>query len=86
MIYDLNSDGFISNGDLFNSIQMFVGKNLNDNQIQQLVDRTIIQADKDGDGMLSFEEFADHVKDLKIQEMFSVDMFNLDPKDKDKDK
>lgn len=26
-------------------------------QLQQLVDRTIVQADKDGDGMISFEEF-----------------------------
>ena len=26
-------------------------------QLQQLVDRTILQADKDGDGMISFEEF-----------------------------
>jgi len=86
MIYDINNDGFISNGDLFNSIKMFVGENLTDIQIQQLVDRTIIQADKDCDGMLSFEEFADHVKDLKIQEMFSVDMFNLENKEKEKEK
>lgn len=28
-------------------------------QLQQLVDRTILQADKDGDGMISFEEFKD---------------------------
>ncbi len=86
MIYDLNSDGFISNGDLFKSIKMFVGENLTDIQIQQLVDRTIIQADQDCDGMLSFEEFADHVKNLNIQEMFSINMFNLDNKDKDKEK
>ncbi|ETW32893.1 hypothetical protein PFTANZ_06391 [Plasmodium falciparum Tanzania (2000708)] len=28
-------------------------------KLQQLVDRTILQADKDGDGMISFEEFKD---------------------------
>lgn len=34
--------------------------------MQQLVDRTIIQADKDGDGMISFEEFKDVILSLKI--------------------
>lgn len=32
-----------------------VGSNLNDVQLQQLVDRTIIQGDKDKDGKLSYE-------------------------------
>ena len=26
-IYDMNNDGFISNGDLFNTLRMLVGKN-----------------------------------------------------------
>eukprot|EP01054_Gregarina_sp_Poly1_P007728 Gregarina_sp_Poly_1__7727@NODE_4364_length_623_cov_125_127698_g2902_i0_p1_GENE_NODE_4364_length_623_cov_125_127698_g2902_i0NODE_4364_length_623_cov_125_127698_g2902_i0_p1_ORF_typecomplete_len182_score24_65EFhand_7/PF13499_6/0_0033EFhand_7/PF13499_6/1_2e09EFhand_7/PF13499_6/4_2e15EFhand_1/PF00036_32/0_016EFhand_1/PF00036_32/1_3e05EFhand_1/PF00036_32/1_6e06EFhand_1/PF00036_32/4_1e07EFhand_5/PF13202_6/2_2e03EFhand_5/PF13202_6/0_0027EFhand_5/PF13202_6/0_012EFhand_5/PF13202_6/0_0029EFhand_5/PF13202_6 len=56
-IYDVNKDGFISNGELFTVMKMMVGNNLNDNQLQQLVDRTILQADKDGDGMISFSEF-----------------------------
>lgn len=34
-----------------------VGNNLNDVQLQQLVDRTIIKADKDYDGKISYEEF-----------------------------
>ena len=36
---------------------MMVGNNLNDVQLQQLVDRTIIKADEDFDGKISFEEF-----------------------------
>ena len=36
---------------------MMVGTNLNDEQIQQLVDRTMIKADLDLDGKLSFAEF-----------------------------
>lgn len=34
-----------------------VGNNLKDTQLQQIVDKTIINADKDGDGRISFEEF-----------------------------
>ena len=36
---------------------MMVGNNLNDTQLQQLVDRTIIKADTDFDGKISFDEF-----------------------------
>jgi serine/threonine-protein phosphatase 2B regulatory subunit len=38
-------------------LKMMVGNNLNDVQLQQLVDRTIIKADEDLDGKISFDEF-----------------------------
>lgn len=56
-IYDIDNDGFISNGELFRVLKMMVGNNLNDIQLQQLVDRTIIKADEDYDGKISFNEF-----------------------------
>jgi serine/threonine-protein phosphatase 2B regulatory subunit len=56
-IYDIDNDGFISNGELFRVLKMMVGNNLNDIQLQQLVDRTIIKADEDYDGKISFSEF-----------------------------
>jgi len=37
---------------------MMVGNNLKDPQLQQIVDKTIIYADKDGDGKISFDEFS----------------------------
>lgn len=56
-VYDFNNDGFISNGDLFQVLKIMVGENLSEVQLQQLVDRTIAQGDKDLDGKLSKEEF-----------------------------
>ena len=56
-IYDMDNDGYISNGELFKVLKMMVGNNLNDTQLQQLVDRTIIKADEDFDGKISFPEF-----------------------------
>lgn len=75
-IYDMNNDGFITNGDLFTTLKVLVGDNLNSIQIQQIVDRTIIQADKDGDGKISFEEFTEFVRDMKIDELFSMNIFS----------
>ena len=56
-IYDMDKDGYISHGELFHVLKMMVGSNLKDAQLQQIVDKTIIHADADGDGKISFEEF-----------------------------
>eukprot|EP01012_Entosiphon_sulcatum_P020026 TRINITY_DN2499_c1_g1_i5.p1 TRINITY_DN2499_c1_g1~~TRINITY_DN2499_c1_g1_i5.p1 ORF type:complete len:172 (-),score=36.49 TRINITY_DN2499_c1_g1_i5:53-568(-) len=56
-IYDMDGDGYISNKDLFQVLQIMVGTNLTDVQLQQIVDKTFIEADKDRDGLISFKEF-----------------------------
>ena len=56
-VYDIDGDGFISNGELFQVLKMMVGDNLNDVQLQQIVDKTILEGDEDKDGRISFEEF-----------------------------
>lgn len=53
----MDNDGFISNTELFTVLKMMVGNNLKDTQLQQIVDKTILFADKDEDGKISFEEF-----------------------------
>ena len=65
-IYDNDDDGYISSNDLYTVLKMMVGNNLTDNQLQQLVDRTIMKADEDKDGKISFEEFKKMVKNLDI--------------------
>lgn len=65
-IYDLDKDGYISNGELFQVLKMMVGDSLKDWQLQQLVDKTIILLDKDGDGKISFQEFSAVVRSLEV--------------------
>lgn len=36
-----------------------VGNNLTEKQLQEIVDKTILYADKDGDGKISYEEFCE---------------------------
>lgn len=57
-IYDIDRDGFITNAELFQVLKMMVGNNLKDVQLQQIVDKTILYADKDQDGKISFSEFS----------------------------
>jgi len=75
-VYDVDRDGFISNGELFLVLKMMVGNNLKDQQLQQIVDKTILEADQDGDGKLNFEEFSrmvsntDIVKQMTLEDLF----------------
>ncbi|KAK9478863.1 hypothetical protein V1514DRAFT_329974 [Lipomyces japonicus] len=74
-VYDIDKDGYISNGELFIVMKMMVGSNLKDQQLQQIVDKTIIEADKDGDGKISFEEFVDSVANTDIAQKMTLDLF-----------
>jgi len=85
-IYDVNGDGYISNSDLFYVLKIMVGQNLEDEAIQQLVDRTILYADKDKDGRLSFEEFRSIIEHSNLEDQLIVDFSVLhqnDEKEKD---
>lgn len=56
-MYDIDGDGRISNRDLYQTLRIMVGMNLTGVQLQQIVDKTFIEADTDRDGYISFEEF-----------------------------
>ena len=65
-VYDIDRDGYISNGELFIVLKMMVGSNLKDQQLQQIVDKTIMEADLDQDGKISFEEFTKMVENTDV--------------------
>lgn len=74
-VYDIDRDGYLSNGELFIVLKMMVANNLQDDQLQQLVDKTIMEADKDGDGKLSFNEFKTIVESTDISQSMTLDVF-----------
>ena len=69
-IYDMDKDGYISNSELFRVLKMMVGSNLKDTQLQQIVDKTIIYADTDGDGKISFDEFCKVYKNFCLSTLY----------------
>lgn len=54
---------------------MMVGKNLKDEELQQIVDKTLMEADLDGDGKLNFEEFKNAVNTDTIANTLTLNMF-----------
>lgn len=76
-IYDMDRDGYISNGELFQVLKMMTGNNLTDQQLQQVVDKTIIYLDKDADGKISFEEFKHVIETRGTKSKISVDLSKI---------
>ncbi|KAJ3097422.1 Calcineurin subunit B type 2 [Phlyctochytrium bullatum] len=73
-VYDVNSDGFISNEDLNVILKSMVGKSLSEHEIQHLVDKTILEADTiDKDGTISFEEFKRTLFSADLEKVLTID-------------
>eukprot|EP01126_Amoeba_proteus_P017785 TRINITY_DN1872_c0_g1_i17.p1 TRINITY_DN1872_c0_g1~~TRINITY_DN1872_c0_g1_i17.p1 ORF type:complete len:115 (-),score=33.35 TRINITY_DN1872_c0_g1_i17:38-382(-) len=72
-VYDMDGDGLISNGELFQVLKMMVGENLTDVQLQQIVDKTILEGDDDKDGKISYEEFKKMITNIDdIEEKMTI--------------
>ena len=72
-VYDQNRDEHISNGDLFAVLKLMVGNNLNDVQLQQIVDRTIVKSDTTGSGKINYPDFCKMIKELDIARKLTLD-------------
>ncbi len=51
---------------------MMVGNNLSDTQLQQIVDKTILEADTDGTGKISFDEFSKVLQPTDIESKMTL--------------
>lgn len=75
-IFDIDNDGFISNGELFVVLKMMIGDNLSNENLQDLVDRAIMDVDVENDQMISFEEFISAIKTTEVEKSLTLD-FNI---------
>ena len=53
-------------------LKMMVGENLKDKQLIEIVNRTMLYADKDQDGKISFEEFCTIVGRMGVHKKMVV--------------
>ncbi len=57
-VYDVNTDGFVSDDDLLFVLKLMVGDNLAEDQVKLIVKRTITAADKGTSAVLCMHECA----------------------------
>ncbi|KAJ4457565.1 putative Calcineurin subunit B [Paratrimastix pyriformis] len=73
-VYDVDNDGYISNADLTEVLKAMVGANLNEAQLAEIVEKTIVEHDLDRDGKLSPAEFAKILEPSDLRDRFTVRM------------
>ncbi|XP_036595615.1 calcineurin B homologous protein 2 isoform X2 [Trichosurus vulpecula] len=71
-LYDLDCDGKISKKEMLQILRLMVGVKVTDEQLEVIAARTVQEADEDGDGALSFAEFAKSIEKLNIEQSMSI--------------
>jgi len=75
-MYDLNKNGFITRDEFQVILNMMVGANITAEQLESIADRTITEADHDGDGKISFDEFCAAMEKTDIEQKMSIRFLN----------
>ena len=71
-IYDVDNDGFISPEDFTECLQLMVGSTMNPQEVELIARHYVLEADKDGDGKLSLEEFSQALAGTNVEDLLSV--------------
>lgn len=73
-MYDANADGVLTQADLYSMLKTLGAGNMSDAQLEQVVQSTIEEFDKDGDRALSLAEFKNLVHSAEIHNKLAVAM------------
>lgn len=71
-LYDLDRDDKISRDELLQVLRMMVGVNISDEQLGSIADRTIQEADTNGDNSISFNEFIKVLEKVDVEQKMSI--------------
>jgi calcineurin B family protein 1 len=71
-MYDLDGDDRISKEELLAVLTMMVGDNITEEQLNSIAERTIMEADDDKDGFISFDDFCKVLERTDVEQKMSI--------------
>ncbi|XP_001608220.1 calcineurin B homologous protein 1 [Nasonia vitripennis] len=71
-MYDLDNDDMISKDELLAILHMMVGANISEEQLSSIAERTLSEADVDGDNMINFDEFCKALERTDVEQKMSI--------------
>nr|QBH72767.1 calcineurin b subunit [Aphelinus abdominalis] len=71
-LYDIDNDDLISKDELLAILHMMVGANISEEQLSSIAERTLSEADEDGDNKINFEEFCKALERTDVEQKMSI--------------
>lgn len=71
-LYDQDRDGKISQQEMLQVLRLMVGVQVTEEQLESIADRTVQEADEDGDGAVSFLEFTKSLERMNVEQKMSI--------------
>jgi len=71
-VYDLNNDGYIDSEELYSMLQQIVGDGCSPQQLDHVVQATMVQYDRDGDWKLTLVEFVNLMNTTDLFSKFTI--------------
>ncbi|XP_055519762.1 calcineurin B homologous protein 2 [Leucoraja erinacea] len=71
-LYDQDRDGKISRDELYQVLFMMMEAEVTEDQLDNIIDRTIQEADQNGDGTISFEDFKKSLEKVNLEHKMSI--------------
>lgn len=74
-MYDIDGNGEIQKGEIMEVLQMMLDDSIDKEHLRNIARRTLTEADKDGDAMITFEEFYRTLQHTDIDKTLSLRYF-----------
>jgi|ERR1712071_404259 len=71
-MYDQDNDDLIDKDELLDVLQHMVGDNISVDQLISIAERTIVEADTNGDKKISFPEFCEALERTEVEQKMSI--------------
>lgn len=74
-MYDIDEDGVITKEELMNILLLLLGDKVDEEHLVNIAERTIVEADTSGQGIIGFQDFCRSMERIDIEKKMSIKNF-----------
>lgn len=74
-MYDIDEDGVLAKEELMNILQLLLGHKVSEENLINIAERTITEADTSGQGVIGFADFCRTMERIDVEKKMSINNF-----------